>query len=235
MAESIICPLCNSTEFSDFKGRGAIKCDSCGSLPRLRIAWLLLKDYAKLASGARVAHFAPEPVLAQKLKKICGDGYEAYDLDPPRYEKRISFARIRKCDLCTDLDRFQPSSYDAIVHNHVMEHVPCNYVMVLHKLQSLLKPGGFHVFSVPVSKGHTKSDLTPGLSASTRIKEFGQSDHLVKFGAADHDMNLGMVFGQTNETYRLEDLLGERALVNANIPKAQWRPSGSTVFVVRRI
>lgn len=228
------CPLCGGFEFVDFKGRGPVRCAACGSVPRTRIAWLLLRDYANLKPGSRVAHFAPEPAIARHLHTLCGAGYEPYDLDPSRYQKNMPFVGVSRCDLCADLDGFEVGSYDAVVHNHVMEHLPCNYVIILQKLQALLKVGGVQVFSVPISHGHTRSDLSPGLKPEYRTKNFGQWDHLVKFGAADHDMNLGMVFGQTNDAYHLEDLLGEPALQRANVPPAQWRPSGSTVFAVRK-
>lgn len=228
------CPLCGGTKFFDFRGRGRVKCATCGSIPRTRIAWMLLRDYARLKPGMRVAHFAPEPILAKKLHELCGDGYEPYDLQPALYQAQIPFAKVTPCDLCTDLGRFEAGAYDAVVHNHVMEHLPCNHVMVLLKLQDLLKPGGVQVFSVPVTRGHTRSDMRPDMPPEQRAKQFGQWDHLVKFGADDHDLHLGRVFDQTNDNYHLEELLDESALRRANIPVAQWRPSGSTVFAVRK-
>jgi hypothetical protein len=233
-ASAYECPLCLGEEFVDFKGRGTVRCATCGSIPRTRIAWLLLRDYARLRPGARVAHFAPEPTLAMRLLELCGAGYEPYDLDPGRYQARMPFVKVAACDLCTDLGDFAAGAYDAIVHNHVMEHLPCNHVMVLLQMQDLLKTGGVQVFSVPVTRGRTRSDMDPGLLAAQRTRHFGQWDHMVKFGADDHDMNLGRVFGQTNDSYHLEDLLDETALRRANIPVAQWRPSGSTVFAVRK-
>lgn len=228
------CPLCGHTKFVDFRGRGIVRCAGCGSVPRTRITWLLLRDYAGLQPGARVAHFAPELPLTRRLVEHCGAGYEAYDFDPQRYRANMALAPVTQCDLCTDLGRFEPGAYDAVVHNHVMEHVPCNYVMILLGLQRLLKPGGTQVFSVPITGGTTKSDFDLTMGMDSRQKRFGQWDHLVKFGAADHDAHLGMVFGQTNERYRLEDLIAEEVLVGANVPQRQWRPAGSTVFAVRR-
>jgi len=228
------CPLCRGTRFVEFKDRGPVKCADCGSLPRMRITWMLLRDHARLGPHSRVAHFAPEAAIARRLHELCGPGYEPYDLDPARYQKSMPFVSVRKCDLCKDLDGFDIGSYDAVVHNHVMEHLLCNYVVVLLRLQALLKPGGTQVFSVPVMRGYSRSDMAPDLRPDQRTRQFGQWDHLVRFGAVDHDMQLGMVFGQTNDTYHLEKLLGEYVLLRANVPRAQWRPSGSTVFAVRR-
>jgi phosphoglycolate phosphatase len=187
----------------------------------------------KLKPGYRVAHFAPEALIARRLHQLLGSGYEAYDINPARYKSRIHFTSVTKCDLCIDLDMFHIGSYDVVIHNHVMEHIPCNYVITLQKLQTLVKPGGVLIFSVPITRGYSSSNLNPGLTAKERISQFGQFDHLIKFGSLDHDMNLGMVFGHKDSTYHLEDILGEANLRGANIPQKNWRPSGSTVFFVR--
>jgi phosphoglycolate phosphatase len=228
------CPLCESTRFKDFRNRKRVQCAQCGSLPRTRAAWLVLRDYARLQPNARIAHFAPEPVLARRLYELCGAGYEAYDFEPERYQERLPFTQVRQCDLCTDTVKFDRGSYDAIIHNHVLEHLPCEYSIVLLRLQALLKPGGVHVFSVPILRGYTKSNLAPTLSAQARVKEFGHPEHVRYFGTLDHDQNLGMVFGQTLDKYRLEDYVDSGALLKSNVSRACWRATGEGVFVVRQ-
>lgn len=229
------CPLCGSKRFKDFRKRKQVQCADCSSLPRTRASWLALRDYAKLKANARVAHFAPEAALARCLNNLCGKGYEPYDFDPKRYQPQLPFTAVSACNLCDSLSSFQAGAYDAIVHNHVLEHLPCNYTIVLLRLHALLKPGGVHVFSVPVLKGYTKSDLRPSLSADTRIKEFGHPEHVRYFGTEDHDQNLGMVFGQTMESYRLEDYINSSTLLRANVLPPTWRASGEGVFVVAKV
>jgi hypothetical protein len=228
------CPLCGATEFKDFRKRERAQCARCGSLPRTRAAWLLLKNCNNLSLGSRVAHFAPERPLAKRLHELCGSGYEAYDFEPERYRAQIDFAEVKKFDLCRNLATLEPGRYDAIVHNHVLEHLPCDYSMVLLRLQALLKPGGVHVFSVPILRGYTKSDLAPTMSTDQRRKIFGHPEHFRSFGTLDHDQNLGMVFGHTMDGYRLEDHVPAEVLLKANIGPAYWGPSGDGAFLVRK-
>lgn len=232
MGTERICPLCESPRFKDFRGRQGVRCADCASLPRTRATWLVLRDYLRLRPGARVAHFAPEAPLAKKLHALCGDGYEPYDFDPARYQSVIPFCRIRRCDLCADLPGFTLGGYDAVIHNHVIEHLPCNYTVVLQRLQALLKPGGAQIFSVPVLAGYSKSDLGPEPTPDERSKRYGQWDHVRRFGREDHDANLGMVFGHTVAGYRLEQFVTPAELTRANIAPAQWRATGEGVFVV---
>lgn len=224
------CPLCGCSEFRDFRGRIAVQCTNCKSLPRGRSSFLLIQKLVRLNKQSRVAHFAPELGLSTKLFGICGHGYEAYDFHPPRYQERINFTEIRKCDLCNDIDTFEKGSYDVVLHNHVMEHVPCNYAMVLRNLQTLLKPGGVQIFSVPITRGYTAANYSPALSKEERTRMFAQFDHFVKFGALDHDQHLGMVFGHTSESYSLDKVLDESELVRANIPRQNWYVEGGAVL-----
>lgn len=229
------CPICGSRRFKDFRKRANVRCAQCGSLPRTRATWLALQNGVRLGPGSRVAHFAPEAALARRIHELCGDGYEAYDYEPSRYQADIPFTSVRRCDLCRDMSCFHLGVYDAIVHNHVIEHLPCNYSMVLLALQRLLKPGGWHIFSVPVRGGYSSSNMVPNLTTNERIGFFGHAEHVRNFGIEDHDMNLGMVFGQTVSGYRLEDFIDSRKLRYANVQPKEWRVSGEGIFVVKQI
>lgn len=209
------------------------KCTQCGSVPRNRSAWLLLEHNLTLGPGRKIAHFAPEKGIQIRLHKLLGDGYERYDLDPPRYAVP-GLPPVRKMDLCTGLGALQAESYDAVIHNHVMEHLPCNETIILQRLHALLKPGGLHIFSVPLTSGYSRADLDPALTQTERTKRFFQHDHIRKFGRADFDMTLGMVFGLTREDYSLLNHVPRQKLEAAGIPPDTWTPDGSTVFLVRR-
>lgn len=224
------CPFCGGTAFEAIKNRPNERCTGCGSLRRTRSTWLLLSDYCRVKSTDRVAHFAPEKPISDKLVPLCGSNYEAYDLSPEKYK----FANARKFDLCRDLKSLKTGTYDIVVHNHVLEHVPCNYTTVLLGLDSLLKPGGFHVFSVPVLKGYSGSDLNPTLTSEQRNRRFGQHDHIRRFGKDDFDVELGAILGITRE-YNLSDYIPADRLISANIPPSHWQAQATgTVFVVRK-
>jgi hypothetical protein len=223
------CPLCGGRTFEPVRARPNARCATCRSVYRTRSAWLLLTEYCRVSPSQRIAHFAPERPIALKLRELCGESYEAYDIDPAAF----AFAQARKMDLCADLGELERGAYDIVIHNHVIEHLPCNYTMVLLGLHALLKPGGFHVFSCPLLKGYSRSDLSPALSGAEREKLFGQNDHVRRFGQRDFDRTLGMVFGLT-AAYSLADYVPAEVLLEANVPAFRWTIEAGTVFVVRK-
>ena len=115
-----------------------------------------------------------------------------------------------------------------------MEHLPCNETIVLQRLHALLKPGGLHIFSVPLTSGTSRADLNPEMTAQERVNLFFQHDHIRKYGRDDFDMTLGMVFGLTRDGYSLENHIPRAALEAAAIPHETWTPRGSTVFLVKK-
>ncbi len=229
MAIKLKCPICNSSKFEDFNGRTNDRCSSCKAMMRTRSAWLLLMEHCRLAPGMRMAHFAPERPITERLRDLLGAGYEAYDYAPNAYPN----AQALQCDLCSDLHRFAEGTYDVVMHNHVLEHLPCNYTVVAQKLHALLKPGGFHVFSVPLTGKFTCSDLSPDLTKEDRTTRFGQYDHLRQFGRKDFDRHIGMIFPGLLG-YNLSKYVNEAKLRAANITPQRWSiEAGNTVFVVR--
>lgn len=229
----ITCPICQSNQFAPHGALKHPRCKTCGSLPRNRSAFLLLMEVLKPAKGMKIAHFAPEKGIAKRLHAILQGGYERYDLNPQNYDVP-GLPAVRKIDLCSGLSALKPGTYDAVLHNHVMEHLPCNETIVLQRLHALLRPGGIHIFLMPMTHGYSRADLNPEMTGEERTKTFFQHDHIRKFGRTDFDMTLGMVFDLTTANYTLRDFLSERQLVSAAIPAITWTPIGSTVFLVRK-
>lgn len=103
--------------------------------------------------------------IAKRLHQILGEGYERYDLNPGTYAVP-GLPAVRKINLCSPLAGLTPGTYDAVIQNHVMEHLPCNETIVLQRLHALLRPGGLHIFSVPMTSGHSRANLDPGKSGT---------------------------------------------------------------------
>lgn len=229
-ARAVICPICGGGSFVMFRGRPAERCKTCGAHTRTRAAYLILTEVCRIGSGTRLLHFAPEPALAPALHRLCGEGYVPCDLNNERYS--FNFA-VTRCDLCRDIDRlFRPESFDVVMHNHVLEHLPCNYTIVLQKLHTLLRPGGHHVFSFPIgTTGHYGCDLAPELSQKERKRRFGQKDHIRRFTREDFDKTVGMVF-DLNQTYSLTNFIPAEKLLAAAIPPPRWTLEMGPVFIV---
>jgi SAM-dependent methyltransferase len=122
---------------------------------------------------------APEPCLERRLRGIGLRGYATLDL-----------AR-RDVGLRADLERlpFAAASFDAILCNHVLEHVGDDRA-ALRELARVLAPGGFAVLTVPgpdpalgfpSALARTVED-DDARSPEARLRRFGHPGHLRQYG-----------------------------------------------------
>lgn len=224
------CPICKSSEFLAFNGRDNARCASCQAMERTRLLWLVLEHHGLFRPGLSVMHVAPELPLAKRFAELEGERYFACDINAARYAS--SFTTIRAIDLCTDLAKMPSRCFDLILHSHVLEHLPCDAEATLVEFERILKPGGHHFLSVPVSGEETREDLSDDLSDAERAMLFGQHDHMRIFGRRDLPAMLDRVWGR-RERHHVEpmELFPEDALERAAIPKEAWSGiSSHTVF-----
>lgn len=211
MNSNTLCPVCRrGTEFVEHRGRPNEYCTVCGSLVRTRAVYLAIEHFGLIRTLAErevdVAHFAPERalfvILRHKLPKV---RYRCFDIEPERY----TFAKgeIEHTDLCDDASPALQKSYDLILHNHVLEHVPASVESVLGKLGNRLNRGGLQVFTIPVRVGGFDEDLNPALTKEERIKRFGQEDHFRIFGNDDCENMLQKILKQDDVVLRLPSFL----------------------------
>jgi hypothetical protein len=74
--------------------------------------------------------------------------------------------------------------FDIILHSHILEHLRGNWALALLRLDSLLKPGGYHIFAIPLLRDWSCEDLAD-MAASKRKARFGQHDHMRYIGRND--------------------------------------------------
>ncbi len=171
------CPLCagNYRRFLTFGDppRENAMCPGCASLERHRLLWIALeKQWQKGAFRAkdRMLHVAPEPVLAKKFEQRFGD-YVSIDLDGQRAIKAMDVTALTFADQC----------FDAIVCNHVLEHVSDDGTAIA-ELYRVLKPGGWGSIQVPMKGDVTHED--PSVTDSqARYRLYGQDDHVRQYGS----------------------------------------------------
>jgi len=202
------CNICGNGTFIDMRQtdrslfvRKGVVCETCHSLERHRLVFAFLKDRGLLAGNRRILHIAPERCLAPILRARFGKNYIHGDKDVGRYCDRGAV----ELDLCHDLGQFEEGTFDLVIHNHVIEHVACDYQTVLKKLDGLVKPGGwdhwrifspedFHetlgaVLSIPDSYDATRI-FSPERLAGMNIPEsawYGLNNNAVFFlQKADH-------------------------------------------------
>jgi SAM-dependent methyltransferase len=143
------------------------------SLERHRLFWLYLKNETTFFSAPlRVLHFAPEQAFVQKFKKQKNLTYTTTDLNSP-----IADVKADICDL-----PFKDNSFDFIICNHVLEHIPDD-TKAMQELYRVLAPLGTAIVQVPYDAKRAityEDDTITDQSERTRI--FGQYDHLRVYG-----------------------------------------------------
>lgn len=143
------------------------------SLERHRLLWLYLKNETDFFSAEKkVLHFAPEQCFLKRFKNLNHIDYTTTDLESP-------IADV-KADIC--YLPFDDNSYDVILCNHVLEHIPDD-TKAMQELYRVLKPGGYGIFQIPqdLSKAKTFEDNTI-TDRKERAKIFGQYDHVRVYG-----------------------------------------------------
>jgi ubiquinone/menaquinone biosynthesis C-methylase UbiE len=85
-----------------------------------------------------------------------------------------------KADICNL--PFEDNSYDVILCNHVLEHIPDD-TKAMQELYRVLKPSGFGVFQIPqdLNRESTYEDNTI-TDKKERAEIFGQYDHVRIYG-----------------------------------------------------
>jgi hypothetical protein len=143
------------------------------SLERHRLLWLYLKEKTSFfCKPQKVLHVAPEYCFIKRFSKLKNIDYITADLNSPWAKVKLDVQKMP----------FPNSTFDIILCNHVLEHVP-NDRLAMQELFRVMKPGGFGIFQVPIDTNlantiEDKSINTPEL----REKYYGQRDHLRQYG-----------------------------------------------------
>lgn len=148
-------------------------CPGTLSLERHRLLWLYLERETNIfKKKLNVLHIAPEQVFFKIFKKFENWNYTTCDLNSP-------LADI-KSDICNL--PFKNNSYDLILCNHVLEHIP-DHNKAISELYRILKKGGILIAQVPIdfSKEKTFEDFNI-TNNKERNKIFGQYDHVRVYG-----------------------------------------------------
>ncbi|WP_343487720.1 methyltransferase domain-containing protein [Allomuricauda sp. d1] len=143
------------------------------SLERHRLLWLFLKEKTDFfTENLKVLHFAPEQAFHKRFKKLKNLDYTTTDLNSP-------LADI-KADICNL--PFDDDSFDVILCNHVLEHIPDDK-KAMQELYRVMRPGGWGVFQIPqdLNREATFEDDTI-TDKKERAKIFGQYDHVRIYG-----------------------------------------------------
>ena len=143
------------------------------SLERHRLLWLYLKYETEFFNkNLKVLHFAPEQAFYKRFRKLNNLDYTTTDLNSPLADV--------KADIC-DLP-FEDDSFDFILCNHVLEHIPDD-TKAMQELYRILKPGGTAVLQIPQELDRPETFQDDSITdPKERAKIFGQYDHVRVYG-----------------------------------------------------
>ena len=143
------------------------------SLERHRLLWLYLQNETDFfTKEMKVLHFAPEQAFYQRFKKQKNLDYTTTDLESPLADV--------KADICNL--PFENNSFDFILCNHVLEHIPDDK-KAMQELYRILKPGGIGIFQIPQDLNRELTFEDDSIVDKTeRARIFGQYDHVRVYG-----------------------------------------------------
>lgn len=177
--DTVQCPICEKG-YRQFLPYGRINprpnalCPNCLSLERHRLIWLYLKEQTNFFSKKLdVLHIAPEPCFMKRFEKQHGEKYITADIESPLAKVKMDIHQIP----------FPDNHFDAVLCNHVLEHV-ADDIKAMSEIHRVLKPGGWAIMQVPFFSPipETTYEDTSITNPRDREKAFGQDDHVRMFG-----------------------------------------------------
>ncbi|MGA1546347.1 MAG: class I SAM-dependent methyltransferase [Flavobacteriaceae bacterium] len=190
-------------------------CPGTLSLERHRLLWLYLdRETSFLSDSIKVLHVAPEQVFYQKFKAFSHWKYTTTDLHSP-------LAQV-KADICAL--PFEDNSYDLILCNHVLEHIPNDH-KAMSELYRVLKKGGTLIAQVPLDENRTTTFEDNSITdPKERTNVFGQYDHVRIYGQ-DFYKRLEKVGFQTL-VVSIQDQLKPQEIIQYALPSKEKIPVG---------
>ncbi len=184
------------------------------SLERHRLFWLYLTNETSFfsAENLRVLHFAPEQAFLKRFRKLKNIKYTTTDLNSP-----IADVKADICDL-----PFDDNSYDFIICNHVLEHIPDD-TKAMQEIFRVLAPGGTAILQVPYDRTRVETFEDDSITdRKERAKIFGQYDHVRVYGMDYFDKLSEVGFKVEGVDYTAK--LSEEEIERYRLPKGELVP-----------
>lgn len=153
------------------KRRGG--CAVCGSSDRARFVYYIMENFTGILneSTCSILHFAPELAISEKLRAIHGNQYISADIVSERADVVADITELQ----------FEEEQFGYVICNHVMEHVYEESKAFL-EIRRCLQPGGILIFTAPICWSQNTYEDDSVVTASDKIKYYGQEDHVRLYG-----------------------------------------------------
>lgn len=154
-------------------------CPYCGSTCRERLVLYFLQNKVD-CQNKRVLHLSPEKKLFDFLNKQAN--VITADIEPGFYkliDKQVMFSDARKLP-------FDNESFDMVIANHIMEHIPEDTI-AMKEILRVLKPGGRAIVQIPFSEKIAATIEDPFINDPKKQSAlFGQNDHVRIYNMHDY-------------------------------------------------
>ena len=154
-------------------------CPNCMSKNRERLILALLQHILPIENKT-VLHFSPEKNLYDYIRQRAR--VTTADIMPGFYRQidpTIVYSDATKLE-------FADSSYEIIIANHILEHIPEDR-KAMKELHRVLKPGGVAILQVPYSEKLETTIEEPFINDPKRQELlFGQKDHVRIYALNDY-------------------------------------------------
>lgn len=165
-----VCPCCNTQSYALIHLGNRLRpawhsmCPACGSRSRHRALTLIL-DRLVGPDTSTVLHFAPEPLLGDVIRR-----------DLPAVDYRTTDLLMGEVDYPgEDIQKMSlpAESFDVILCNHVLEHVPDDDAGFA-EISRLLRPGGKAIITVPGDWRREQTIYFDDLTLNGHYRDYGQ-------------------------------------------------------------
>ncbi|RYY25304.1 MAG: methyltransferase domain-containing protein [Chitinophagaceae bacterium] len=171
-----------------------VYCPNCMSKNRERLIRAVIADRIELR-GKDVLHFSPEKNLFRFLQTQAS--VVTADISPGYY--LTTDTNVKQAD-ATSLN-FAEKSFDLIVANHILEHIPEDE-KAMREFYRVLKPGGTAILQVPFSTVLNTTIEEPEINDPAKQEQlFGQRDHVRIYELNDYLRRLAAAGFETEPLY----------------------------------
>lgn len=214
------CPICkvNLKRYMSYRNTGDPTCPRCRTSRRHRFYWYYLNEYSDLFDGRnkRVLHLAPEYYLKSIFQQRLGDAYLPTGYNDPRVKHMLDLNNANEAD----------ESFDVIICNHVLEHVPDD-LKAMREIRRMLKPDGWALITVPQLASDKTFEDPAHKSPKERKQFYGQWDHLRAYGS-DFAERL------RSQGFAVESIYPQDLLSETKVRDLCLRADKDPLFIVRK-
>jgi hypothetical protein len=145
--------------------RDYYRCMKCLSIPRERALLLALQKHYPDWRNLSIHESSPGKVqITRRFESECSNYVQSQFFSDCEPGSRVGPF------VCQNLEKqtFADNSFDLVITQDVLEHIfhPSDALKEIHRT---LKPGGAHIFSVPVINRHRKSEVWATLSKDSKV------------------------------------------------------------------